>query len=205
MKRFTWFLLLSCTLCSQQPDILIDKARILFVGNSLTYTNNLPQLVKNVAAKYNLRIHVEMLAYPNYALEDHWNDSQLQDLIATGNFDYVVVQQGPSSQADGKAMLLDYGERIKALCTQNKTQLAFYMVWPARVNYYMFDGVIANYSLAASKTNSILCPVGQAWRSHFDSTQDFSYYGSDGFHPSIAGSKRAAEVIFESLPIPKSN
>lgn len=203
MKRFAWFLLLSCTLCSQQPDIDEAKTRILFVGNSLTYTNNLPQLVKNVAAKNNLRIHVEMLAYSNYALEDHWNDGQLQDLIATGNFDYVVVQQGPSSQADGKTMLLDYGERIKSLCDAHDTKLAFFMVWPAKVNYHTFSGVISNYTLAASQTNAILCPVGEVWKQYFDSTQDFSYYGPDDFHPSQVGSQRAAEIIFESLQIPK--
>ncbi len=203
MKRFAWCLLLSCTLCSQQPDIDTRNVRILFVGNSLTYTNNLPQLVKNVAVKNDLRIHVEMLAYPNYALEDHWNDGQLQDLIAKGNFDYVVIQQGPSSQADGKTMLLEYGERIKVLCDTHTTKLAFFMVWPAKVNYHTFSGVISNYALAASQTNAILCPVGEVWKQHFDSTQDFSYYGADGFHPSQVGSQRAAEIIFESLQIPK--
>ncbi|HRG09677.1 MAG TPA: SGNH/GDSL hydrolase family protein [Cyclobacteriaceae bacterium] len=203
MKRFAWFLLLSCTLCSQQPDIDTRKVRILFVGNSLTYTNNLPQLVKNVAAKNDLRIQVAMLAYSNYALEDHWNDGRLQNLIANDSFDYVVIQQGPSSQADGKVMLHEYGERIKVLCDTNTTKLAFFMVWQAKVNYHTFSGVISNYTLAASQANAVLCPVGEVWKQHFDSTQDFSYYGADGFHPSLAGSQRAAEIIFGSLQIPR--
>jgi len=202
MRRFAWlWLSVCCTLCAQQPEFA--TVRILFVGNSLTYTNNLPQLVKEVGAKNNIRIQTEMLAYANYALEDHWNDGELQGLINTGKYDYVVVQQGPSSQADGKAMLLDYGERIKLLCDKQNAKLAFYMVWPARANYHTFDGVIANYSAAAQQTNSILCPVGQVWKAYFDSTQNFSYYGADGFHPSFAGSQRAAEIIFASLAITK--
>lgn len=202
IKHFVWLgLIMCCALCAQQPDKA--PVRILFVGNSLTYTNNLPRLVRQVASQNGISVQTEMLAYANYALEDHWNDGKLQKLIASGRFDYVVVQQGPSSQADGKAMLLDYGERIKSLCIKHKVQLAFYMVWPAHVNYHMFDGVIANYTLAASETNSILCPVGQVWKNHFEATQDFSYYGADGFHPSLAGSQRTAEVIFESLAIEK--
>lgn len=204
MKRFAWlWLVICCVLSAHQPNKA--PVKLLFVGNSLTYTNNLPQLVKEVAEMKDVRIKIEVLAFANYALEDHWNDGKLQSLIANGNYDYVIVQQGPSSQADGKTMLLDYGARIKSLCTQHGAQLAFYMVWPARVNYHMFDGVITNYSLAATETNSILCPVGKVWKNHFDKTQDFSYYGPDGFHPSLAGSQRAAEVIFESLPISKSN
>jgi hypothetical protein len=202
MRSFAWLWLgVCCALCAQQPELAY--VRILFVGNSLTYANNLPKLVREVGMRNDIRIQTEMLAYANYALEDHWNDGELQILIAKGNYDYVVVQQGPSSQADGKAMLLDYGARIKTLCDKQDTKLAFYMVWPARVNYHTFAGVITNYSLAASHTNSILCPVGQVWKNHFDSTQDFSNYGADGFHPSLAGSQRAAAVIFESLSIPK--
>lgn len=202
IKYLVWSCLVICGgLCVHQPEK--PQVHILFVGNSLTYTNNLPQLVKQVAAQNGFTVQTEMLAYANYALEDHWNDGELQKLIASNRFDYVIVQQGPSSQADGKAMLLDYGARIKSLCDKHKSQLAFYMVWPARVNYSMFDGVIANYTLAATETNSILCPVGKVWKNYFDTTHDFSYYGPDGFHPSVAGSKRAAEVIFESLAIPK--
>jgi lysophospholipase L1-like esterase len=199
IKHLVYLGLILC--CAFSKQSYKGPVRILFVGNSLTYTNNLPQLVTQVASNNDFNVKTEMLAYANYALEDHWNDGELQKLIASGRFDYVVIQQGPSSQADGKAMLLDYGERIKSLCTRHKVQLAFYMVWPARVNYKMFEGVITNYTLAAAKTNSILCPVGQLWKNHFDVTQDFSYYGPDGFHPSLAGSQRAAEVIFESLKL----
>jgi len=202
MRGCAWlWLCLCCTLCAQQPEL--GHVRILFVGNSLTYANNLPQLVKKVATRNDIRIQTDMLAYSNYALEDHWNDGELQSLITNGDYDYVVVQQGPSSQADGKAMLLEYGERIKSLCDKQDTKLAFYMVWPARINYHTFEGVIANYSLAASHTKSILCPVGKVWKGYIDSTQDFSYYGSDGFHPSLTGSQLAAEIIFESLSISK--
>ncbi len=65
--------------------------------------------------------------------------------------------------------------------------------------YYTFDGVIDSYRMAADINNDILCPVGEVWKSHFDETEDFLYYGSDGFHPSLAGSKVAAQVIYDSL------
>lgn len=184
-----------------QPVVIVNDSvnRILFIGNSLTYTNNLPDIIAGIGRDSGVEIRTKMIAYPNYALEDHWNDGQIQVLIATGQYDFVVLQQGPSSQADGRAMLMDYGARIKTLCNQYNAKLAFYMVWPAMTNFHTFDGVIKNYSDAAAATNSLLCPVGQVWKNHFSATGDYSYYGPDEFHPSLKGSECAARVIFQAL------
>jgi hypothetical protein len=186
---------------TQQPISKPETLKILFVGNSLTYTNNLPELVEKLGEKSNININIktQMLAKPNYALEDHWNEGELQRVIKSGKFDFVVVQQGPSSQAEGRAMLFDSGEKIQALCKQHNSKLAFFMVWPARANYKTFDGVIQNHTEAATKTNAVLCPVGKIWKEHFDATNDFSYYGPDQFHPSMAGSQVAAAVIYKTL------
>lgn len=197
------FALLACFSLNSSGELAsITKEkpiRMLFVGNSLTYVNNLPHLVEKVAKEMGVTLKTEMLAFPDYALEDHWNDGKLQQMVASGRYTYVVVQQGPSSQEEGRVMLLEYGAKIKTLCNQYNSHLAFYMVWPARVNYQTFEGVISNYSEAAKQTNSILCPVGKVWKKRFDMTRDFSYYGPDQFHPSIDGSKVAATVIFDSL------
>jgi len=182
------------------PIVYSDSAKtILFVGNSLTYFNDLPKLVARAGMNRGIEIRTEMIAKPNYALEDHWNEGYMQLMIARNKYDFVVVQQGPSSQADGRIMLLDYGARIKNICIPQNTQLAFFMVWPAFSNLHTFDGVINNYTAAAAATNSLLCPVGKLWKEHFLSTGDYSYYGPDMFHPSQAGSEHAAMIIFETL------
>lgn len=172
---------------------------ILFIGNSLTFTNNLPELVTSKASEMEITLATKMIAYPNYALEDHWNDGDIQQLIACGIYDFVIIQQGPSSQAEGRASLLEYGGKIAELCNANGAELAFFMVWPALANYNTFPGVIANYTDAAEATSAILCPVGRVWKEYFDKTSDYSYYGPDNFHPSREGSLVAAEVILASL------
>ncbi len=185
------------------PPVVVtpsDSAkRILFVGNSLTYFNNLPGVVVRIGKSKGVEIDAQMLALPNYALEDHWNDGHLQNLIATKKYHFVVVQQGPSSQMDGRIMLLDYGARIKNICAPHNTKLAFFMVWPAFSNFHTFDGVIANYTEAATATNSLLCPVGKLWKAYFLATNDYSYYGPDMFHPSKEGTENAAQIIYETL------
>jgi len=176
-------------------DLTGTDFNILFVGNSLTYTNDLPGLVKIIADSNGLNIGIKMLAYPDYAISDHWESGTVQDLIASKVFDFVVIQQGPSSQALGREILIEYGKKYSELCKANDVKLAFFMVWPSLDYYETFDGVIKNYRDAATINNALLCPVGEVWKQHFDNTNDFTYYGPDGFHPSYTGTKVAARVI----------
>ena len=173
----------------------------LFIGNSLTYTNDIPGLLEETASTQGYTMTASSVAFGGYGLEDHWNEGSIQTLIESREYDFVIIQQGPSSQADGKASLIEYGGKIATLCQAHGVKLVYYMVWPSLTYYKTFDGVIANYTEAAAMSNSRLAPVGSVWKAHFDATDDFSYYGPDGFHPSLEGSRVAAEVIFESLEL----
>lgn len=185
---------------ARKPDKDPEKHyTVLFIGNSLTYTNDLPELVEKAAKKQGIRIEADMLAHADFGLEDHWNSGELPGVISSRQYDYVVVQQGPSSQADGKASLLYYGEKIKTLCDSNGSTMALFMVWPSLFNFKTFEGVIHHYTEAASALGVKLCPVGQVWKDQVDRENDFSYYGPDFFHPSLQGSQAAAEVIVKSL------
>jgi len=184
----------------QSTDNLLNTDyNILFVGNSLTYTNDLPGLVKEKAKEKDLNIGVKSISAGGYAIIDHWNDGLVQIEIKSKKFDFVILQQGPSSQAYGREVLIEYGKKYRDLCIENEAKLAFFMVWPSLDYYETFAGVIKNYQDAASINDAILCPAGKVWKQHFDSTGDFNYYGPDGFHPSVRGSEVAAEVIVASL------
>ncbi|TXE07376.1 SGNH/GDSL hydrolase family protein [Gelidibacter salicanalis] len=151
------------------------------------------------AKQEGVNLSYQMVTFPNYALEDHWNDGEIQKLIAHTTFDFIILQQGPSSQPDGREMLINYGNKLDSISQSNQSKLCYFMVWPSLKNYHTFDGVIKNHQDAAAINNAILLPVGQVWKAHFYSTKNFQYYGPDGFHPSLEGSKTAAKVIVNSL------
>lgn len=172
---------------------------ILFIGNSLTFANDLPGLVKQQAKEKGINVHTRMIARPNYALIDHLADGLVQQEIKTHHYDFVVVQQGPSSQEEGRQMLLEAGTELAEICRAHQARLAYFMVWPSRTNAHSFDGVIRNYREAAMFHQAILCPVGKVWKNYIDSTGLWDYYGPDEFHPSLKGSQVAAKVIVETL------
>ena len=183
----------------KEIDNTKTEINILFIGNSLTYSNNLPKLVADYAKLNGIEINTTMIASPNYSIEDHWNEGKVQKLISNKKYNFVILQQGPSSQNDGRKMLIEYGDKYNELCKLNEAKLCYFMVWPSLNYYHTFENVIKNHHDAATLNSSILLPVGEIWKEHMDSTQDKTYYSSDGFHPSLKGSEIAAKVIVESL------
>ncbi|MGG6231535.1 SGNH/GDSL hydrolase family protein [Tenacibaculum sp. SDUM215027] len=180
-------------------QISVQAQRILFVGNSLTYTNNMPEILEYIGKQQGITIKTKSLCFPNYAIIDHINDGKLQKLLAKKQFDYVIVQQGPSSQAEGKRMLVQDGATIRALCEQYNTKLSYFMVWPSVRYYHTFDKVIENHEFASKQNNSLLFPVGNLWKEYNTYKGKQSLYSLDSFHPSTAGSFLAALTIFYQL------
>ncbi len=194
-------IILSISACSndQETAEVDENIGILFIGNSLTYFNDLPVLVRERIQAQGKEVTVRMVAYPNYAIVDHWADGEVQQLISSQDYDYVIIQQGPSSQSDGRQMLIESGKLYSEICEQNNAKLCYFMVWPSINNYSTFDGVIKNYTDAAAMNNAILLPVGEVWKAYIDTANNYEYYGPDGFHPSEKGSEVAADIIVERL------
>ncbi len=172
---------------------------VLFVGNSLTYFNDLPRLVREEGNQKDISLKTTMVAFPNYAIIDHWEDGDVQELIAGEEYDFVIIQQGPSSQTFGRQVLFEYGKKFKDLCETYDSKLVYFMVWPDRAYYHTFDDVIKNHRDASEANMALLSPVGEVWKRDIEFTKDYSYYGEDNFHPSLKGSKVAARVIGETI------
>jgi hypothetical protein len=173
--------------------------RILFIGNSLTYTIDLTAMAAFVAAGCGrIRLQVDSVAKPNFSLEDHWNDGEAARAIRGGGWDVVVMQQGPSAMPDSRDNLLTYARKFNEVIRQAGAMPAFLAVWPSRERSGDFDRVVESYRLAAETTSGILIPAGTAWQAALREGV-IPVYGPDGFHPSREGSYLAAMVLVGTL------
>lgn len=173
--------------------------RILFIGNSLTYQNDLPRVVESLGAN-GMRIDAEMVAAPNLALIDHVNGaSNAVARIRERGWDFVVLQQGPTSVvADRDTLVL----AVRALDREIRAagaRTAVYMVWPAKDRLAYFDNVHAAYKTAADAVGAVFIPAGDAWRGAWRADAKLVLYGADDFHPSALGTQLAALTIYECL------
>lgn len=173
---------------------------VLFVGNSLTYTHDLPLLVEALADSAGAPpLAVEMIVGPNVSLEDHWADGSARAMIARGGWDVVVLQQGPSSRDDSRALLRDYAGRFAAEIRAVGATPALYQVWPAAENQADFPRALESYALAAADVDGVLLPVGAAWLATWEREETLPLYATDGFHASPAGTYLNGITIFAAL------
>jgi len=173
--------------------------RILFIGNSLTYENDLPGMVCQLARSRGRKLVCDSLALPDYGLEQHWQSGKARALIASGQWDVVVLQQGPSALPESRRILVDYTRRFDAEIKKAGARTALYMVWPSRQRRGDLEGVSQSYRAAAKAVDGILLPVGDAWRAALAADRDLPIYASDGFHPSGVGTYLAALVVYRHL------
>ena len=186
-----------------QPDEIVPPApealSVLFIGNSLTYTNDLPAMLSALLEDGGHGpVDVRASAFPNYGLQDHWVTSVTRDAIAVGGWDYVALQQGPSA-TEGRPSLLEYAARFDQEIRNAGGQTALYMVWPSSARAFDFDGVSDSYATAADNVSGVLFAAGEAWRAAWRVDESLLLYGGDGFHPSVLGTYLAALAIYQRI------
>jgi hypothetical protein len=181
------------------PPGLGAGARVLFIGNSLTQVNDVPGMVRTLAAAAGLGWFVDVQLSGGASLQDQWERGQVQTKIRGSHWDAVVLQQGPSSLAESRANLREWAGTYDELVRQSGGRSALYMVWPERSRFAWFDRVRDSYALAARDVDGWFLPAGQAWRAAWEEEPGLQLYGGDGFHPTLAGSWAAALTIFGGL------
>jgi hypothetical protein len=173
--------------------------RILFIGNSLTATNDLPAVLEAFARAQGVTVETRTVAFPDHSLEDHWRRPEARRAISEGKWDYVVLQQGPSAMQDSRRLLRTYTTRFAEEIAAAGARPALFMVWPASGRLNDFPRVIESYRAAAADVGAVLLPAGDAWRRMWDRDRTVRLYGPDGFHPSGLGTYLAALVMFQQF------
>jgi hypothetical protein len=170
---------------------------VLFVGNSLTSTNDLPAMVAAIGERSGRPIVVETRAPGGYALEDHWNLTDLRERLAKGGYDWVVMQQGPSSLPESGVNLHEWAATLADAVRAGGGRPAVLTVWPEWYRRGVFDSVIGNYRRAARDSHSLSIPAGVVWKTLL--AQKVPLYGPDAFHPSRTGTYVTALTVYAAI------
>ena len=67
--------------------------KVLFIGNSFTARNNLPDLIAQLAAARGKTIQHRLISTGGASLRKHWNAGEALKAIIEGHYDYVVLQE----------------------------------------------------------------------------------------------------------------
>jgi hypothetical protein len=172
--------------------------RVLFVGNSHTYTHDVPRIVSALAAQRGVVLEVETLAEPGHSLADHLARPQLRHRLAR-DWDWIVLQQGPSSLPESRADLVRSVETIATQLQGRPLRIALMSVWPQRAHRASSLAAEASYRVAAQAIGACVLPAASAWRLALAADDPPVLYQRDRMHSTRAGAVLAALTILPGL------
>ena len=175
------------------------KLRILFIGNSHTYYNDMPVMVRRrFIEEDGFDCEVTMIAHGGWFLAQHVEEPDVRFNIRYGNYDYVVLQEhahpfGPEEKFFKAARTLT--EWIK----EAGSTPVIYMTWAKKDEPEVQQRMTDAHRQIAEETGSLLAPVGEDWWGYRKSWPDLEMYNEDGAHASEAGSEFAAKHIWSVI------
>lgn len=117
MMRWLATLFLACMalpLSAQDAPQAPRTLRVLFVGNSLVYVNNLPAVLRAVAGAQPVPVVIDTQTFvaPGGTVAERWKDGHAAAALASGHWDFVVLQE----RGGLLACMVDPDQRTSADC-----------------------------------------------------------------------------------------
>lgn len=186
------------------------KMKLLFIGNSYTYFNDLPKIAAQNLAARGFTVSYESVTAGGYTLERHISENDFPAILSAGGYDYVILQEQSVRPASEPDKFLDSAAALSDMIKAAGAIPVFYETWPRRD---VTDGMTkkgwsresiaallrASYERAAKANGGLIAYAGDALDDAFRGEAGGSVYDSDGSHPSQSGSEIAAGVIAEAI------
>lgn len=215
MKNIILFILFAFLALTSSAQ---ESRNVLFIGNSYTYVNDLPLLIRQMAEATGHSLTYSSNTPGGCTFQQHCNN-QSMNLIRQGGWDVVVLQEQsqlpsfPQSQVESEC--LPYAARlVDSIRAYNpQAEPMFYMTWgrrdgdqqnaryfPVLGSYWGMDSMLyVRYLQMKDSNHASVCPVGRVWRYLRQYRPSINLYSGDGSHPSRAGSVCAAYAFYTML------
>jgi len=208
-------------ICAFLPLLIIaqQKKEVLFIGNSYTYVNDLPNLVKQIALSFGDTLVHESSTPGGSNFNAHSTNAQTLNKINQQQWDYVVLQAQSQELSFSPFQVASdsypYAEVLVDSIYANSscTEPLFFMTWgrkygdqqncqsyPPICTYLGMQQRLRESYLEMAFNDSASCaPVGMAWKASIAIDSTINLYSPDNSHPSIYGSYLTACTFYASI------
>ena len=186
-----------------------DTLRILFIGNSMTYVQDLPGLLTNLASSNGKTVITAQNTPGGYFLSDHVTDPVSLSLMAQG-FDYIVAQEHSSGniQPEIPGLSRPIGI-IDSIAKANCSKILLYATpgypdthpWSVEPYEDMQAEIIYKYTLAARSVRAAYLPTAHAFRDVITNYPAITgmWASPTDYHPGLKGQYLHACVLYSVL------
>lgn len=187
-----------------------DTLRVLFVGNSYTYVNNLPAVLAHLSTTDSVPSVIETgrITEGGATLERHWKEGRAINAIRGGRWDVVVLQEQSTlgmrliegrPTVNDPAMFFEYARRFDAENRRAGAETVLFLAW-ARAHSPEHQRALTHAHMTIGRElDAPVVPVGPAWRRALERMPDLRLHMSDQSHPTPAGTYLAAATFYAAL------
>lgn len=175
--------------------------KILFIGNSFTARNNMPQLLVDLASARGIDVRYDLIQADGASLRMHWNKGDAAKAIAKGNYDWVGLQEQSTLPVKNALRMRENVALFVEPVASSGAKLALYLTWARRNAPESQQAITTAYQSAGKEFGATVVPAGVAWQTFLakHKTPVLHVHDKDMSHPTLAGSYLAACVFLAVL------
>lgn len=193
-----------------------ESPRILFVGNSHTFTNNLPGMFSELTTAMGHQSDVQEVTEGTYTLTQFADSadpagSVVNQKLREETWDFVILQENTNDAfSTPEETMLPAAKTLDEKIRTAGGQTGVLMTWSPKEGASIWSledvqSILAQNTITVSEElDSLLIPGGVAFMRCMEQYPQIELWGEDGMHPSVAGSYLAActayAVIFQQSP-----
>jgi hypothetical protein len=168
--------------------------RVLFVGNSLTYWNEMPWLLEQIAGDAP-GIAADFVGGSGMTLRQHWDRGRARRAIRERRWDYVVLQGQSTEPRRAHRQFARYARMFAEEIRRRGAKAVFFVAWAPEGQDQA--PITERYLAVARETGAVAARVDLAWQDLLK--RGVALYDGSGLHPSFAGSYLSACVFYATF------
>ena len=171
----------------------------MFLGNSFTYTWDVPDQVQALAASADpsQAMEVDEFTVPAATLAG-LIERHAPDRIRDGGYD-VVVLQGDTHQQD-LHRFIEAATSLDEVVRESGARSVMYMAWPSSQDDLVdMDDIVSAHRQLESDLGVPVAPVGLALERALAERPDLPMLGPDGVHQVLEGTYLAAATMYATM------
>lgn len=171
--------------------------KLLFIGNSHTYFNDVAGTVLQLLTATGEKSHVTMLSRGGKALAFHATDPAVSFNIRYGKYDFVIAQDRGSVF---EPELFESGaSALKKMTDATNSRFMLYMPWSPRDNRDAQHDMTEGYLSFCRRERCRFAPAGEVFTRLLSFLTPDDLFREDGCHATALGGYAAAVTIFYTV------